>query len=139
MLDVLRAKLPLYNINLIHGSYFDVPFGNDIFDCAVSVESLHHFTFEQKISLYKKLHSSLKDNSYFIITDYFSMSDSEEKEHFLNLKKLKEEQGITDNDFYHYDTPLTVNHEKEALLSAGFTSVEVVKNWGATHTLKAYK
>ncbi|MBP5530377.1 MAG: hypothetical protein J6X80_10045 [Lachnospiraceae bacterium] len=32
--------------------------------------------------------------------------------------------------FYHYDTPLTVEHEKEALLEGGFTRVEVLNNWG---------
>lgn len=39
--------------------------------------------------------------------------------------------------FYHYDTPLTVAHETQALLAAGFSSVEVLKHWGATYTLKA--
>ena len=47
--------------------------------------------------------------------------------------------GILDNEFYHYDTPLTVAHETEALLEAGFSSVEVLKNWGATYTVKATK
>lgn len=31
---------------------------------------------------------------------------------------------------YHYDTPFTVKHETEALLEAGFSSVEVLKNLG---------
>ena len=48
-------------------------------------------------------------------------------------------QGISDDEFYHYDTPLTVKHETEALLEAGFSSVEVLKNWGATYTIKAVK
>lgn len=43
------------------------------------------------------------------------------------------------DEFYHYDIPLTVGHEREALLEAGFSSVEVLKRWGATHTLKAVK
>jgi len=52
---------------------------------------------------------------------------------------LKAEQGIRDDEFYHYDTPLTVQHETEALLEAGFASVEVLNNWGATYTIKAVK
>ena len=56
-----------------------------------------------------------------------------------NLIRLKKEQNIPDDGFYHYDTPLTVDHEKEALLSAGFSSVTILKNWGATYTLKADK
>ena len=59
--------------------------------------------------------------------------------HRQNLIDLKKEYGITDDEFYHYDTPLTVNHETEALLEAGFTKVEVLCNWGATYTFKATK
>ena len=42
-------------------------------------------------------------------------------------------------EFYHYDTPLTVEHEKEALLAAGFSDVKVLKNWGHTYTLRAIR
>ena len=57
--------------------------------------------------------------------------------HRENFLALRQAQGITDGEFYHYDTPLTVAHETEALLEAGFSAVEVLKNWGATYTLKA--
>ena len=65
--------------------------------------------------------------------------DDEEEMHRQDLAALKAEQGIVDNEFYHYDTPLTVAHETKALLNAGFSSVEVLKNWGATYTIKAIK
>lgn len=70
---------------MILGSYFDVPFEFDKFEAVVSVESLHHFTAEEKILLYQKLGKALKVN-----------------------------------DFYRYDTLLTVQHEMECLLSTGF-------------------
>ena len=139
MLSALKNKFADKNITLILGSYFDTPFGENAFDAAVSVESLHHFTKEEKVPLYAKLHKSLKDNGYFILTDYFSLSDEEEFMHYQNLIAIKAEQGIKGNEFYHYDTPLTVKHETEALFKAGFSSVEVLNNWGATHTLKAIK
>lgn len=139
MLTELKQKFVGKDITLILGSYFDVPLGENVFDAAVSVESLHHFTKEEKMGLYSKLHISLKDNGYFILTDYFSSSDDEEQLHRNNLIALKAEQGITDNEFYHYDTPLTVKHEIEALVEAGFASVEVLSNWGATYTIKAVK
>ena len=139
MLSALDQKFADKDITLIVGSYFDVPLGKDVFDTAVSVESLHHFTKEEKIPLYTKLHAALKENGYFILTDYFSLSDDEEKMHRQNLIALKAEQGICDNEFYHYDTPLTVKHETEALLQAGFSTVEVLNHWGATYTLKAVK
>ena len=139
MLAELKRKFADKDMTLICGSYFDVPLGENAFDAAVSVESLHHFTKAQKVGLYTKLHTALKDNGYFILTDYFALSDDEEQMHRQNFLALKAEQGITDQEFYHYDTPLTVQHETEALVEAGFASVEVLGSWGATCTIKAGK
>ena len=139
MLTELKRKFADKNITLVLASYFDVPFGEAVFDAAVSVESLHHFTKEEKIPLYKKLCAALKERGYFILTDYFSLSDEEEIMHRQNLRALKVDQGIADDDFYHYDTPLTVKHETEALIEAGFSSVQVLCRWDATYTLKANK
>lgn len=139
MLAELKKKFPNHNLNLILGSYFDVPLGSAVYDAAVSVESLHHFTKEEKIPLYRNVHQALKPNGYFILTDYFSASEEEEKFYQAELLRLKALQGITDGEFYHYDTPLTVNHEAEALSAAGFAWIEVLSHWGATHTIKAAK
>lgn len=139
MLGALKNKFPDKDLTLVCASYFDVPFGENTFDAAVSVESLHHFTKAEKIPLYAKLAKALKDGGYFILTDYFALSDADEQTSYHELLRLKREQGIHDTEFYHYDTPLTVVHETEALLEAGFSSVEVLNNWGATFTLKANK
>lgn len=139
MLNRLREKFCDKELTLILGSYFDVPFGIEQFDGAVSVESLHHFTAAKKLPLYEKLRKSLNPGGNFILTDYFALSDEEETFHRKELLRLKAEQGIEDNEFYHYDTPLTVDHEIECLLSAGFSSVEILNHWGATHTIKAVR
>lgn len=139
MLSALRKKFADRDITLTVGSYFDVDFGKDIYDAAVSAESLHHFTKEEKMPLYAKLCASLKDGGYFILTDYFSQSDEEEKSLREELAALKAAEGIKDGEFYHFDTPLTVAHECEALREAGFGSVEVLKSWGHTSTIKAGK
>ena len=73
MLTELQRKFVGKDITLILDSYFDVPLGENVFDAAVSVESLHHFTKEEKIPLYAKLHAALKEKGYFILTDYFSL------------------------------------------------------------------
>ncbi len=137
MLTALAAKFPDKKLNLINGSYFEVPFEKEKYNAVVSVESLHHFTEEQKLSLYQKIFRALKSGGYFILTDYFAESQALEKEYFENLEKLKKEQNITDNEFYHYDTPLTVEHEIEILKNAGFPDVKILNNWGATYTIKA--
>ena len=139
MLSALKGKFGDKEITLIQGSYFDVPLGESVFDAAVSVESLHHFTKEEKLPLYKKLHASLKENGCFILTDYFALSEDEEKMHRKALIDLKAKEGICDDEIYHYDTPLTIEHEGEALIEAGFSSVEVMDSWGATYTVKAVK
>lgn len=139
MLGELKRKFEGRNITLLLGSYFDISFGESVYDAAVSVESLHHFTKDEKLPLYKKLCSALCDGGYFILTDYFALSEHEEIMHREELTRIKAEEGITDGELYHYDTPLTVEHECEALTEAGFASVEIIGKWGATHTLKATK
>lgn len=139
MLAALKEKFPDKELTLICGSYFDVPLGECCFDGAVSVESLHHFTKAEKTELYRKLHAALKEGGFFILTDYFAPDDAYEAFYFGELHRLKAEQGIADSEFYHYDTPLTVAHETEALSAAGFSRVEDLQSWGATHILKAYK
>lgn len=138
MLAALKEKFPNRELNLVQGSYFDVPLG-DGYDAAVSVESLHHFTREEKTALYRRLRAALTDGGYFLLTDYFAPDEAHEAFYFSELHRLKAEQGIADDAFYHYDTPLTVAHERAALLDAGFSRVEELGSWEATHILKAYK
>lgn len=139
MLKALREKFSDKDLELIQGSYFEVPLGTEKYDAAVSVESLHHFTKEEKLPLYGKLNVALKSGGYFVLTDYFAPSEDEEKFYRQELIRLKELQGIKDGEFYHYDTPLTVEHEIEVLTEAGFAKVEILNSWGATYTLKAWK
>ena len=108
------------------------------YDAAVSVESLHHFSAEMKALLYAKLSLALKENGVFVLTDYFAESAELEEEYFRNLAELKREQGLSDDTFYHYDTPLLVDHEMDILRRAGFRDVRILKQWGeSTFTVLA--
>ena len=138
MLDALRAKYPGRRMTLILGSYFDVPFGENAFDAAVSVESLHHYTKEEKTPLYARIRKALKPGGFFILTDYFAASAEEERFYRAELLRLKKEQHIADGAFYHYDTPLLVEHEMDILRRAGFRDVRILKQWGeSTYTVLA--
>lgn len=139
MLQALKEKFPDKHLKVLQGSYFDLPLGEACFDGAVSVESLHHFNQQEKIGLYTKLHAALKNEGYFVLTDYFALSDTEEQTLRQELEQLRREEGICDGEFYHFDAPLTVDHEIQALQIAGFTQVEILKNWGATYCIKAVK
>ena len=139
MLHALKAKFPDKDLTLIRASYFDVPLGNGQYDAAVSVESLHHFPAEMKASLYEKMYSALAEKGIFVLTDYFAESEEMEKEYFQNLAALKKEQGLSDDVFYHYDTPLTVEHEMDVLRRAGFRDIRIMKQWGeSTYTVLAH-
>ena len=139
MLADLARKVPDRELELIRGSYFALPLGENRFDGAVSVESLHHFTQAEKIPLYTRLHDALKSGGSFILTDYFARDDAEEQALRAELLRLKQAQGIADGEFYHFDTPLTVAHEIQALTAAGFTKIEILGRWGCTCTLRAVK
>lgn len=143
MLEVLAKKYPNRitdgTLKLVQGSYFDLPFGEKAFNAALSVESLHHFTKAEKTALYCKLWHALDENGYFILTDYFAQDDAQEAFFRAELHRLKQEEGIKDDAFYHYDTPLTVAHEIEALKDGGFSAVTVLDHWNATYALKATK
>ena len=139
MLQTLKEKFSRRAVKLILGSYFEVPFENNFYDAAVSVESLHHFTQEEKIPLYRKVLQSLAPKGYFVLTDYFASTAKQESFFRSEFIRLKGEQGIRDGELYHYDTPLTVEHETEALREAGFSEVCVLRRWGATCTIKAEK
>ena len=139
MLAALRKKFPDKRLTLIEGSYFLVPLGEARYDAAVSVESLHHFTQAEKVALYLSVRKALKPHGYLILTDYFAASAEEEEACRLELEALKHLEKAPSGELYHYDTPLTLEHEMEALRMAGFRQIDVLGRWSSTATLKASK
>ncbi len=137
MLSALREKFEDKEIKLINASYFDVPLGENDYDAVVSVESLHHFTAAEKLKLYEKICAALTQNGYFVLTDYFAESEAAERFYFSELERLISEQKLEQKEHYHYDTPLTVEHEIEVLKKAGFSGVQIMKKWENTYTLLA--
>lgn len=137
MLQALREKFPGRDLHLIQGSYLELPLGAGIYDAAVSVESLHHFTKAEKVPLYRRVLAALKPGGYFLLTDYFAASDLEEEHFRAELLRLRAAENVPDGILCHFDTPLTLAHEQAALQEAGFTQVELLGTWGATATLRA--
>lgn len=54
MLDKLCRNYPDKDVRLIKDDYFRYPFDEKSFDGVVSVETLHHFTYEDKIRIFEK-------------------------------------------------------------------------------------
>ncbi len=124
MLDRLSEKYPDKKMNLICGDYFQVPFGNG-FDCAVSFQTMHHFKKDKKAELYKKICSALSAEGVYIECDYMVTSQALEDLYFSEYDRKRKEQGLSDDEFYHYDTPCTVDNQLSLLKEAGFKDVKM--------------
>jgi tRNA (cmo5U34)-methyltransferase len=140
MLEKLRQKHAARKsqLNLILADYFEYNFGKNMFDVALSVETLHHFSYEEKTGLYRKIFTALKPNGFYIESDYVAPDQEFEDFHFAEKQRIYAEQCITEG-FYHYDTPCTVENQIGMLKKAGFRTVKVISRHGNGATLKARK
>ncbi len=139
MLRRLKEKHAGRNINLICGDYFTVPFGEEAYDCAVSFQTMHHFSQEKKRNLYRKINNALKDNSVYIECDYMVETQEEEYRWFSENERLRKENNIPDGVFCHYDTPCTIENQIKLLTEAGFERAEKVFRIENTTIIVAYK
>ena len=139
MLNKLKEKHGDKDMSLICGDYFTVPFDRESFDCAVSFQTMHHFSYEKKLGLYRKIYESLGSGGIYIECDYMVLTQAEEDHWFSENERLRKEQGIGEDEFYHYDTPCTVDNQIMLLKSAGFSSVEQVFRKENTTMLVAKK
>ncbi|GMB11009.1 MAG: hypothetical protein NkDv07_0978 [Candidatus Improbicoccus devescovinae] len=139
MLDKLAEKHPDKNLNLICGNYFDILFGKEKFDAAISFETLHHFTHDEKIRLYHKIFDAVKTNGCYIECDYMVEKQEEEDFYFYELKRLRKEQNIPDDELVHFDTPLTIENQIKLLKTVGFYKTKKIYKCKGTVILKATK
>ena len=139
MLDKLKEKYEDKNIRLICGSYFDVELEEAYYDCAVSFQTMHHFSHEKKRFLYRKVLRSLRPGGCYIEADYMVERQEEEDYYFSENQRLREEQGIPMEAFYHYDTPCTVENQKKLLMQSGFERVKQDFRIENTTILTAWK
>lgn len=140
MLDKLSQKHGDKDLTLICGDYFKTDFGIDLFDCAVSFETMHHFTREAKTELYRRVLASLRAGGCYIECDYMVETQAEEEFLFAENARVRREAGITDDSvFCHFDTPCTIHNQEKMLLAAGFSKVDQVFRIGGTTILVANK
>lgn len=126
MLAELRKKHPDKRLTLVKGDYFKVDFGKERFDAAVSFQTMHHFSHSKKLGLYGKIHDSLRPGGVYIECDYMVIHQEEEDFYYAENARLREELGLSAEEFYHYDTPCTIANQMELLQKAGFIQTEMV-------------
>jgi len=132
MLRLLLGKYPGKNINLYLENYLDCNLGKGVYDAAISVMSLHHYTRDVKTALYRRICDCLKSDGVYIECDYmlseYEYEDAQAQEdwYFAEYERIKKEQGISDSREYHYDTPCTISNQIKMLHAAGFADVNEV-------------
>lgn len=125
MLAKLSKKHAGRSLNLICADYFSCDFPADAFDCAVAFETLHHFTADRKQRLFSKLHQCLRPGGVFLECDYIATSQEIEDLVFAECRRRRDRDGIPPEKFVHFDTPLTLEHEMQAMRAGGFKTVEL--------------
>lgn len=126
MLSQLQRKHGDKSLRLVRADYFAHPLGEDCFDAAVSFETLHHFTQEKKTQLFAKLRRCLKPGGTYLQCDYVARTQAIEDLVFAESARRRARDGIAPDAFVHFDTPLTLEHEMQAMREAGFAYVELV-------------
>lgn len=139
MLRRLKEKYTSKDMRTIEADYFDYPFENEQYDAALSFETLHHFNYEKKQKIYKKLFKAIKHGGYYIECDYIACC-SEEEEICLKFYEYKRTiNKIPDDLFVHIDIPLTLQHQIELMKNAGFKAVNVLYQNCGTVIIRAEK
>ncbi len=115
MLEKLKKRSFAEHVITICGDFFEVEFGGK-YDAVISTSALHHFKNEEKIKLYKKIYDCLKEHGQFINCHKIALTQEIEDGQLYEL-----EHNIENHK--HIDTPLTVEHEIEALKRVGFEDI----------------
>ena len=73
MMSKLKEKYSDKNIDLILADYFEYPFEQEKYDAALSFETLHHFKYQKKQKIYKKLFQTIKPGGYYVECDLYCL------------------------------------------------------------------
>ena len=122
MLLKLREKHP--EVKIFCADYFEMDFGENVYDCVITFESLHHFGAKKKQALFEKIHRALKPGGVFLEVDYLAACPEEEALLMEFCHKKRQEENIPEAVFVHFDTPLTAEHEMKLIKDAGFSIVK---------------
>jgi len=139
MLTMLSGKYPDKDITLVRASYLGYDFGTEQYDCVISFETMHHWTHEEKLGVYKNIRRALKPEGRYVECDYMVEEQSEEDQMFAQSKRIRAEQNIPDGEFYHLDTPCTIDNQIKLLNQSGFADVQMVWRKGATTVIVSDK
>lgn len=138
MLEQLRRKYAdsLEQLEVMQGSFLDMPFREGHYEYVVSVLAMHHFTYPQKLNLYTRVRKALLSGGMYIEDDYY-LAPEEEKQHLAWHQQLLETGTISPDTGYHIDIPFSVARQRQVLLEVGFLKVEVLFEGKSTAVFSA--
>ncbi len=121
MLARLQRRWPerASQIDLIKGSYLEHPLGERIFDCIVSVMTLHHLPPDRKADLYARARASLVPGGIYVEGDYVVEPAEEARLLSVYQEATRDEQPGAPQR--HIDVPASVGTQEALLHGAGFT------------------
>lgn len=137
MLAKLQEKHP--QVKVVCGDYFKADLGEAVYDAVITFESLHHFKPEKKQGLFEKIYRALKPGGVFLEVDYLACCEEEETLLMEICDRKRREEGIPEDVFVHFDTPLTAEKEMDLIRNAGFEPVELIASIAGASFVKAVK
>lgn len=117
MLDKIKERSFSDKVETICGDLFTIDYGTNN-DAVISTSALHHFIYDEKVKLYKKIFDCLSDQGLFINCDKIVFTNEEEK---TCLDNNENKVNV------HNDIPLTIEHEEELLKMSGFKNIETIE------------
>lgn len=120
MLARLRDRWPARapQLELVKGSYLELPLGERVFDCAVSAMTLHHLLPTEKVDLYARIRESLVPGGRYVEGDYV-VEPAEEARRLAAFREATrgDRPGAPQR---HLDIPGSLATQRELLARAGF-------------------
>jgi tRNA (cmo5U34)-methyltransferase len=138
MLTGLKKRYPNKSIKVKVANYFEFNFPKNTYPVIISSMSLHHFLFDDKVRLYKKIYNSLKNGGTFINCDFIINDSKKEKKYVKEYLKIKEKLS-SEKGMIHLDIPLTLNNELKVLRKAGFKIINIPYNLPKTKLIRCVK
>lgn len=127
MLKILKEKYKdkLNQINIIVASYLEEELGVSKYDYIFGVMTMHHFLYNEKLELYKKIKLALKEEGSYIEGDYV-VSKYYEKKWLKRREELLKEYENEKIKLYHIDIPFSLTTQKRLLKEAGFKNLHII-------------
>ena len=131
MLEELKRNYSAYSdqLNIIVGSYLELPFHENEYDYVVSVQTMHHWLEDTKVQLYKKILKAIKSGGSYIEADYI-VDEETEKEKLRQYIEIHKSGVLKEDDIYHIDIPFSVRTQKRIFECVGFSEINVIYQKG---------